>query len=41
MRSFGESLNEGKQLDIEDFAKVVQAVTKTGHPVTVLLTPQI
>jgi len=40
MRSFGESLNEGKQLDIEDFAKVVQAVTKTGHPVTVLLTPK-
>ena len=29
-------LEEGKQLDIEDFAKVVQAVTQTGHPVTVL-----
>jgi hypothetical protein len=40
MRSFGESLEEGKQLDIEDFAKVVQAVTQTGHPVTVLLTPK-
>ena len=40
MRSFGESLKEGKQLDIEDFAKVVQAVTKTGHPVTVLLVPK-
>ena len=37
---FSKPLNEGKQLDIEDFAKVVQAVTKTGHPVTVLLTPK-
>ena len=37
---FSKPLEEGKQLDIEDFAKVVQAVTKTGHPVTVLLTPK-
>lgn len=37
---FSKPLNEGKQLDIEDFAKVVQAVTKTGHPVTVLLVPK-
>ena len=37
---FSKPLNEGKQLDIEDFAKVVQAVTQTGHPVTVLLTPK-
>jgi len=40
MRSFGESLSEGKQLDIEDFAKVVKAVEQTGHPVTVLLVPK-
>ena len=33
-------LEEGKQLDQVDFAKVVQAVTKTGHPVTVLLVPK-
>ena len=37
---FSKPLKEGKQLDIEDFAKVVQAVTQTGHPVTVLLTPK-
>ena len=37
---FSKPLNEGKQLDIEDFAKVVQAVTQTGHPVTVLLVPK-
>ena len=37
---FSKPLEEGKQLDIVDFAKVVQAVTKTGHPVTVLLTPK-
>jgi len=33
-------LEEGKQLDIEDFAKVVKAVHQTGHPVTVLLVPK-
>ena len=33
-------LNEGKQLDIVDLAKVVQAVHQTGHPVTVLLVPK-
>ena len=33
-------LNEvSGDIDLEDFAKVVQAVTQTGHPVTVLLTP--
>ena len=37
---FSKPLNEGKQLDIEDFAKVVQAVTKTGHPAPVLLVPK-
>lgn len=40
MRSIGESLEEGKQLDQVDFIKVVKAVTQTGHPVTVLLTPK-
>jgi hypothetical protein len=40
MRSFGESLSEGKQLDQVDFAKVVKAVEQTGHPVTVLLVPK-
>ena len=40
MRSFGESLKEGKQLDQVDFAKVVKAVEQTGHPVTVLLVPK-
>ena len=34
-------LNEGEQLDIIDFAKVVKAVHQTGHPVTVLLTPKL
>ena len=34
------SLNEGKQLDKSDFAKVVKAVEQTGHPVTVLLIPK-
>ena len=38
--STGKILEEGKQLDIEDFAKVVQAVTQTGHPATVLLVPK-
>ena len=38
---FSKPLEEGKQLDQVDFAKVVQAVTKTGHPVTVLLVPAI
>ena len=37
---FSKPLEEGKQLDQVDFAKVVQAVTKTGHPVTVLLVPK-
>ena len=37
---FSKPLEEGEQLDIIDLAKVVQAVTKTGHPVTVLLTPK-
>ena len=37
---FSKPLNEGKQLDIEDFAKVVKAVEQTGHPVTVLLVPK-
>ena len=38
--STGKILEEGKQLDIEDFAKVVKAVEQTGHPVTVLLIPK-
>ena len=33
-------LEEGKQLDQVDFAKVVKAVEQTGHPVTVLLVPK-
>jgi hypothetical protein len=33
-------LEEGKQLDQIDFAKVVKAVEQTGHPVTVLLVPK-
>ena len=33
-------VNEGKQLDQVDFAKVVKAVEQTGHPVTVLLVPK-
>ena len=37
---FSKPLEESKQLDQVDFAKVVQAVTKTGHPVTVLLVPK-
>jgi hypothetical protein len=37
---FSKSLEEGKQLDKSDFDKVVQAVKKTGHPVTVLLVPK-
>ena len=37
---FSKPLEEGKQLDQVDFAKVVQAVTKTGHPVTVLFIPK-
>ena len=37
---FSKPLEESKQLDIVDFAKVVQAVTKTGHPATVLLVPK-
>ncbi len=36
----GKILEEGNQLDIEDFAKIVQAVERTGHPVTVLLVPK-
>jgi len=33
-------LNEGSEnIDVEDFAKVVQAISQTNHPVTVLLTP--
>jgi hypothetical protein len=37
---FSKPLEEGKQLDKSDFDKVVQAVKKTGHPVTVLLVPK-
>ena len=37
---FSKPLEEGKQLDIVDFAKVVKAVEQTGHPVTVLLVPK-
>ena len=37
---FSKPLNEGEQLDIIDLAKVVQAVTKTGHPATILLVPK-
>jgi len=37
---FSKPLEEGKQLDQVDFAKVVKAVEQTGHPVTVLLTPK-
>jgi hypothetical protein len=37
---FSKSIKEGKKLDQVDFAKVVQAVTKTGHPVTVLFVPK-
>jgi len=37
---FSKPLNEGKQLDQVDFAKVVKAVEQTGHPVTVLLVPK-
>jgi hypothetical protein len=33
---FSKPLEEGKQLDIVDFAKIVQAVQQTGHPATVL-----
>ena len=37
---FSKPLDEGKQLDIIDLAKVVKAVQQTGHPVTVLLVPK-
>jgi hypothetical protein len=37
---FSKPLEEGKQLDQVDFAKVVKAVEQTGHPVTVLLVPK-
>ena len=37
---FSKPLNEGKQLDITDFQKVVQAVKSTGHPATVMLVPK-
>ena len=37
---FSKPLDEGKQLDQVDFAKVVKAVEQTGHPVTVLLVPK-
>lgn len=37
---FSKPLEEGKQLDKSDFAKVVKAVEQTGHPVTVLLIPK-
>ena len=37
---FSKPLNEvSGNIDIEDFAKVVQAISQTNHPVTVLLTP--
>ena len=35
-----ESVNEGNEnIDVEDFDRVVQAISQTNHPVTVLLTP--
>ena len=37
---FSKPLDEGKQLDQVDFAKVVKAVEQTGHPVTVLFVPK-
>ena len=37
---FSKPLKEGKQLDITDFEKVVQAVKSTGHPATVMLVPK-
>ncbi len=37
---FSKPLEEGKQLDQVDFAKVVKAVEQTGHRVTVLLVPK-